>query len=56
MINASVVDWLNFTIGAQHSDGIHYAAQVNFVKTQHLIAVADRLWKEKRFFNLPPAS
>eukprot|EP00979_Chaetoceros_neogracilis_P007346 scaffold1531_cov247-Chaetoceros_neogracile.AAC.2 len=56
MINASVVNWLNFTIGAQHSDGLHYAAQVNLFKAQHLIALADRLWKEKQFFNLPPAS
>jgi len=56
MINASVVDWLNFTTGAQHSDGLHYAAQVNLFKAQHLIALADRLWKEKQFFNLPPAS
>jgi len=56
MINASVVDWLNFTTGAQHADGLHYAAQVNLFKAQHLIALADRLWKEKQFFNLPPAS
>ena len=54
MVNASVVDWLNFTTGAQHSDGLHYAAQVNLFKAQHLIALADRLWKEKQFFNLPP--
>jgi hypothetical protein len=54
MINAPVVDWLNFTIGAQHSDGLHYAAQVNLFKAQHLVALADRLWKEKRFFKLPP--
>ena len=29
-INATVVDWLNFTTGAIHTDGVHYAAQVNF--------------------------
>ena len=52
-INATVVDWLNFTIGAQHSDGLHYAAQVNLFKAQHVIALADRLWNEKKFFQLP---
>jgi len=52
-INAAVVDWLNFTIGAQHSDGLHYAAQVNLFKAQHLIALVDRLWNEKKFFKMP---
>lgn len=30
--NLTIMDWLNFTTGAQHSDGLHYAAQVNYFK------------------------
>jgi len=50
---SAVVDWLNFTTGAMHTDGLHYAAQVNLFKAQHIIALVDRLWTEKRHFKLP---
>jgi hypothetical protein len=44
--NVTIMDWLNFTIGAQHTDGLHFAAQVNYFKAQHFVAVADLMWKE----------
>jgi hypothetical protein len=47
------VDWFYFTIGGQHSDGLHYAAQVNYFKAQHLMAIADLMWKERMFINDP---
>jgi len=55
-VNVTTIDWLNFTVGAMHSDGLHYAAQVNLFKAQHLVALVDLLLKEKRFFSLPPAN
>jgi hypothetical protein len=51
--NLTTVDWLNFTMGAQHSDGLHYAAQVNYFKAQHLVAIADLMWREEMFINYP---
>ena len=49
-INATVVDWLNFTTGAMNRDGLHYAAQIIFFRAQHFVAPVDLLWNEKRFF------
>ena len=51
--NLSTVDWLNFTMGGQHSDGMHYAAQINYFKAQHLVAIADRMWTEGMFIDYP---
>lgn len=51
--NVTIVDWFNFTLGAMHTDGLHYAAQVNYFKAQHMIALVDLMLKEKRFFHLP---
>lgn len=51
--NLTTVDWLNFTIGGQHTDGLHYAAQINYFKAQHLVAIADLMWKEGMFISYP---
>ena len=50
--NIAVVDWYSFTKGAMHSDGLHFAAQVNYFKVQHLVALADRMVKEQRWLGL----
>lgn len=55
--NLTTMDWLNFTTGAQRSDGLHFVAQVNYFKAQHLVAVADLMWKEQMtisFNQTPP--
>jgi hypothetical protein len=44
--NLTTMNWFNFTTGGQHSDGMHYAAQINYFKAQHLVALADLMWKE----------
>ena len=51
--NLVTMDWLNFTTGAQHTDGLHFAAQANYFKAQHLVAVTDLMWKEKMFVDYP---
>jgi hypothetical protein len=55
--NLVTMDWLNFTTGAQHSDGLHLAAQVNYLKAQHVIAVANLMHEERMvvsFNETPP--
>lgn len=52
-LNITTIDWLSFTTSAQHTDGLHYAAQVNYFKAQHLISIADHMWREKRIFKMP---
>jgi hypothetical protein len=44
--NLTTMDWLNFLTGTQHTDGVHYAAHANYFKAQHIVAVADLMWKE----------
>jgi hypothetical protein len=51
--NLATVDWFNFTMGGQHTDGLHYAAQINYFKAQHLVALADRMWTEQKFIEYP---
>jgi hypothetical protein len=38
--NITTVDWMNFTKGAQTSDGVHYLMNVNFFKAQKLLFLA----------------
>ena len=51
--NLVTMDWLNFTTGAQHSDGLHFAAQVNYLKAQHVVAVANLMKKEGKSIRAP---
>ena len=51
-INVTTLDWLNFTMGSQKSDGTHYLLDVNYFKAQHVIALADLMRKENNLFDI----
>ena len=50
MENATTIDWMNFTKGAQTSDGSHYLMNVNFFKAQQLLLLADLMLDEGMFY------
>ena len=51
--NLTTMNWFNFTTGGQHSDGLHFAAQINYFKAQHLVALADLMWNEGMSIDYP---
>ena len=50
--NVSTIDWFNFTKGAMRTDGLHFAAQVNYFKVQHLVTLADLMVRERQWLSL----
>ncbi|KAL3780807.1 hypothetical protein ACHAWO_004453 [Cyclotella atomus] len=50
--NVTTIDWFNFTKGAMHTDGLHFAAQVNYFKVQHIVALADLMVREQQWLDL----
>jgi hypothetical protein len=50
MENVTTIDWMNFTKGAQTSDGVHYLMNVNFFKAQQLLLLADLMLDEGMFY------
>jgi hypothetical protein len=50
MENTTTIDWMNFTKGAQTSDGVHYLMNVNFFKAQQLLLLADLMLDEGAFY------
>jgi hypothetical protein len=50
MENITTIDWMNFTKGAQTSDGVHYLMNVNFFKAQKLLFLADLMLDEGMFY------
>jgi hypothetical protein len=50
MENITTIDWMNFTKGAQTSDGVHYLMNVNFFKAQQLLLLADLMLDEGMFY------
>jgi hypothetical protein len=37
--NVTIIDWLNLTIDAQTSDGVHFLTDVNLQKANHFLHV-----------------
>jgi hypothetical protein len=52
-VNATIIDWMNFTRGAQSPDGVHYWMNTNFFKSQHLLTLADMMLEEGMFSHVP---
>jgi hypothetical protein len=52
MKNITTIDWMNFTKGAQTSDGVHYLMNVNFFKAQQLLFLADLMLDEGMHFQI----
>jgi hypothetical protein len=50
MENITTINWMNFTKGAQTSDGVHYLMNVNFFKAQQLLSLADLMLDEGKFY------
>ena len=50
MRNITTIEWRNMTRYAQTADGVHFLTNVNYFKAQHVIRLADLMWKEEQYF------
>lgn len=46
--NIPILEWVNFTVGAQSIDGFHFSANINYFKAQHIVALAKLMLDENK--------